>query len=194
MAKATLPTNFQDDILSANMNNKRRYRVIQNSDGTISLEDVSIYTQVGSNFGAAQMNSTNKAVNESVDKAVIIDNYNDLIANTTSGKIVGALAAKNGFNELNRNKVKKWEKTYNFANISSHGLNYIDIQADLATLVGNDQTKIISIRLSSSAGGVIPYLYHTSPSLQVSYLYLYNVSASSIASGTVKMSVSYIDG
>lgn len=66
MAKSTLVTNFQDDILAASMGGKRRYRLIHNSDGTVSLEDATTYTQVGSNFGAAQVNATNKAVNESL--------------------------------------------------------------------------------------------------------------------------------
>lgn len=62
----TLPVNFKDDILDASMNGKRRYQLISNSDGTYSLEDVTEYTQEGSNFGAAQINATNTAVNESV--------------------------------------------------------------------------------------------------------------------------------
>ena len=40
MAKATLPTNYQDDVLASSMSGKRRYRKIENADGTISLEDV----------------------------------------------------------------------------------------------------------------------------------------------------------
>ncbi len=99
MAKATLPTNFVDDIMTDAMGNKRRYNLIQNSDGTVSLEDVTDYTQVGSAFGAAEVNATNKAVNESVDKAVVIDNLSDIAANTTSGKVAGALAVK----QLNSN-------------------------------------------------------------------------------------------
>lgn len=94
MAKAVLPTNFQDDILSENMNNKRRYNVIQNSDGTISLEDATDYTQVGSNFGAAQINQTNNAINESADKNKIIDDIEDIVANTQPGMIAGALAVR----------------------------------------------------------------------------------------------------
>lgn len=62
----TLPVNFKDDILDASMNGKRRYQLISNSDGTYSLEDVTEYTQKGSNFGAAQINATNTAVNESI--------------------------------------------------------------------------------------------------------------------------------
>ena len=36
MAKATLPTNYKDDIMASSMAGKRRYNMIQNSDGTIS--------------------------------------------------------------------------------------------------------------------------------------------------------------
>lgn len=66
MAKSTLPVNYQDDILNNAMGGKRRYKMINNSDGTVSLEDVTTYDQVGSNFGAGQMNATNQAVNESL--------------------------------------------------------------------------------------------------------------------------------
>ena len=82
MAKATLPTNFKDDILASSMGSKRRYNVINNSDGTISLEDVTTYTQVGSTFGAAQINATNKAANAAADASKIIDDYDTLMANT----------------------------------------------------------------------------------------------------------------
>lgn len=92
MAKQTLPVNFKDDILNSSMGGKRRYNLIQNSDGTVSLEDVTSYTQVGSDFGAAQMNQTNKAVNESCDKANVIDDLDDIMANQASGMIAGAKA------------------------------------------------------------------------------------------------------
>ena len=44
MAKQTLPVNFKDDILNSSMGGKRRYNLIQNSNGTVSLEDVTSYT------------------------------------------------------------------------------------------------------------------------------------------------------
>ena len=99
MAKATLPTNFKDDILASSMGSKRRYNVINNSDGTISLEDVTTYTQVGSTFGAAQINATNAAANAAADASKIIDDYDTLMANTQAGYMAGALAVK----ELNSN-------------------------------------------------------------------------------------------
>lgn len=62
MAKNVLPVDFQDDILAESMNGRRKYQMITNSDGTVSFVDVTEYTQVGSNFGQAQVNATNEAV------------------------------------------------------------------------------------------------------------------------------------
>ena len=72
MAKSTVPVNFKDDIMNSAMGGKRRYRMINNSDETISLEDVTTYDQVGSTFGAAQINATNKAVNAVADATLSI--------------------------------------------------------------------------------------------------------------------------
>jgi len=94
MAKATLPTNFKDDVLASAMGGKRRYNMIHNGDGTVSFEDVTEYTQVGSTFGAAQINATNTAVNNAADASKIIDSLETIKANTQSGYIAGALAVK----------------------------------------------------------------------------------------------------
>ena len=40
MAYEFLPTNFKDDIINAEINERRKYRMIQNDDGTVSFEDV----------------------------------------------------------------------------------------------------------------------------------------------------------
>ena len=101
MAKNTLPTNYQDDILNASMNGKRRYNLIQNTDETVSLEDVTDYDQVGSNFGAGQINAITTAANESADKNRIIDNLSTIKTNTQSGYMAGALAAKALYDEVN---------------------------------------------------------------------------------------------
>ena len=61
---ADLKTNYKDDVLDTSKNTKRKYNTIQNSDGTISLEDVTEYTQKGDDFGAADINATNAKVNE----------------------------------------------------------------------------------------------------------------------------------
>lgn len=99
MAKATLPTNFKDDIMNASMNGKRRYRMTQNADGTVSFDDATTYDQVGNNFGGAQINQTNTAVNASADASKIIDSLDAIKANTQAKYMAGALAVK----ELNNN-------------------------------------------------------------------------------------------
>lgn len=101
MAKNTLPEDFKDDILAESMNGRRRYQMISNADGTVSFVDVTEYSQVGSNFGQAQINATNVAVNESADKNKIIDSKEDLLANTQAGMMAGALAVKEIRSELN---------------------------------------------------------------------------------------------
>lgn len=72
---ADLPTNYLDDILAQSMNGKRKYRITR-ADGTfeeVTLEDVSEYEQVGSNFGAGDINKTNQAVNEKFDSGDVVD-------------------------------------------------------------------------------------------------------------------------
>lgn len=109
MAKANLPVNFKDDILKENMNGKRRFKMIQNSDGTVSFEDVTDYTQVGSTFGAAQINATNEAVNNAADASKIIDSLETIKANTQSGYIAGALAVKALNSNLKSLKIVQFE-------------------------------------------------------------------------------------
>ena len=99
MAKTTLPVNYKD-VLTSSMDGKRRYRMINNTDGTVSFEDATTYTQIGSNFGAANLNATNGAVNAAADASKIIDNVNDIKANTQAGYITGAKVAKEIISDL----------------------------------------------------------------------------------------------
>ena len=61
---ADLKTTYQDDVLDTSVNEKRKYNMIQNADGTVSFDDVTTYSQIGDSFGAADINSTNEKVNE----------------------------------------------------------------------------------------------------------------------------------
>lgn len=67
MAIAKLKTNFQDDIINTEVTDKRRYELINNSDGTVSLDDKTTYTQIGSNYGAKEINETNDTINQLID-------------------------------------------------------------------------------------------------------------------------------
>lgn len=86
-----LPTNFKDDIL-AQPESKRKYRMINNPDGTVSLVDVTEYQQIGSEFGAKQMNDTNGGINEINNKR--LKTLQEVLAATQAGFSVDALAIK----------------------------------------------------------------------------------------------------
>ena len=61
-----LSTSYLDDILAASMEGKRKFK-ITHSNGIseeVTIEDISDYEQLGSIFGAKDINETNKAVNE----------------------------------------------------------------------------------------------------------------------------------
>lgn len=55
-----LRTDYKDDILPAE---GRKYSLTSNPDGTTSIADVTQYTQVGDNYGAADINLLNSIVN-----------------------------------------------------------------------------------------------------------------------------------
>lgn len=61
---ADLKTNYVDDVLDTTKNQLRKYQQIQNDDGTVSFVDVTEYTQVGTSFGAKDINDTNAAIND----------------------------------------------------------------------------------------------------------------------------------
>lgn len=78
MAIEKLRTDFKDDVINTTASSKRRYNMITNSDGTISLEDVTTYVQVGDNYGAAEINKANASVNGLIDKTSNINNTADV--------------------------------------------------------------------------------------------------------------------
>lgn len=117
-----LPVNFKDDVLASSMDGKRRYNMITNSDGTVSFEDVTTYSQEGSNFGSAQINNTNGAINTINNN--VLDTIEEISANTSGGKFAGALALKNVNNSFGGMK---------FGIDSSGNYGYIKAGADSVT-------------------------------------------------------------
>lgn len=98
---ANLPTNFKDDILDTSVNTRRRYRVYENTDGTIELEDVTEYSQVGDEFGSGQINAINTEVNKKLDKNMIVRDLDTINAIAKEGYVPDALALKEGLSEIN---------------------------------------------------------------------------------------------
>lgn len=78
---ADLKTNYVDDVLDTNKNQLRKYQQIQNDDGTVSFVDVTEYTQVGTSFGAKDINDTNAAINDVNGKLTKITHYSGITAN-----------------------------------------------------------------------------------------------------------------
>jgi hypothetical protein len=99
MAKITLPTNYRDDILNSSAEGKRKYVMSYNQDGTVSFEDVTPYEQVGSDFGAGDINTANEAINQSFDKNKLVKDLDTINALTKEGFAPDALAVK----QLNEN-------------------------------------------------------------------------------------------
>lgn len=100
MSIPNLPVNFKDDILAAS-NPKRKYQQTFNSDGSVSLEDVTSYSQQGSDFGASQINQTNKAINNIYTERILTLDELELV--TEPGFFVDAEAVKEAYDELNGN-------------------------------------------------------------------------------------------
>lgn len=56
-------TDFKNDQLNTAANTRRKFRAIENADGTYSFEDVTSYTKKGDNFGAEEVNAIHAGLN-----------------------------------------------------------------------------------------------------------------------------------
>ena len=148
-SKATLKTNYKNDAYSGN----RKFKMTNNSDGTVSFEDVTPYTQTGDNFGAAELNSFATAINESADKNDLMNDLADINSNQGTSKFVGALAVKAlmsklslPFAESNTVGGVTWEVSHvtNFV----EGINYAFIVTVTATLDSTSNKQEITCKLN----------------------------------------------
>lgn len=89
---ADLKTNYVDDVLDTTKNQLRKYQQIQNDDGTVSFVDVTEYTQVGTSFGAKDINDTNAAIND------------------VNGKLTTALPSESSIRSLDKKiRIAEWK-------------------------------------------------------------------------------------
>lgn len=58
-----LPENYQNEILNAQMGNRRQYQMIENNNNTVSFIDVTVYDQEGSLFDADDINDITTQIN-----------------------------------------------------------------------------------------------------------------------------------
>lgn len=114
-----LSTDFKDDIL-ASQNSKRKYTQVNNPDGTVSFQDSTAYSQVGSSYGAKEVNEEREAINNIyANKLVTLDEI-DLV--TEPGFFVDAQVVK----ELNSNI-----KILNSKKDSGHALKVFNASENL---------------------------------------------------------------
>lgn len=148
-SKATLKTNYKNDSYSG----KRKFKMTENSDGTVSFEDVTPYTQTGDNFGAAELNSFATAINESADKNDLMNDLADINSNQGKSKFVGALAVKALMSKLSLPFAESdtvggvtWEVSHvtNFV----EGINYAFIVTVTATLDSTSSKQEIACKLN----------------------------------------------
>ena len=139
---ADLPTNFLDDILSASMGGKRRYKItrLDGSSEEVTIEDISEYDQVGSTFGAGDINKTNQAVNEKFDSDDVVD---PKLA-TEEGFAADAKLTGDALSELNKNLTTSDNLQFRFATDGEGNYGYL----------GADDSFIPfkSIKLKQSSG------------------------------------------
>ena len=115
-----LSTDFKDDIL-ASQNSKRKYTQVNNSDGTVSFQDSTAYSQVGSSYGAKEIIEEREAINNIyANKLVTLDEI-DLV--TEPGFFVDAQVVK----ELNSNI-----KILNSKSDNGHALKVFNASENLA--------------------------------------------------------------
>ena len=107
-----LKTDYKDDVLVTGQ--QRKYNLIQNSDGTVSLVDVSSYAQYGDTLKAEDFNATNAAVNALNGKCEELENAMDEIDTELSGITTfqdfyqsGVVINPNGVKEVQINIAKE---------------------------------------------------------------------------------------
>lgn len=143
MSIPNLPVNFKDDILAAS-NPKRKYQQTSNSDGSVSLEDVTSYSQQGSDFGASQINQTNKAINNIYTERILTLDELELV--TEPGFFVDAEAVKEAYDELNGNIQKAIKRIPKQATkiVTGSGTNvlYPYTISDVQDMFGNESIGV----------------------------------------------------
>lgn len=72
---ADLRTDYKDDLLDTSVNTQRKYRQVDNGDGTVSFVDETVYAQNGDTFGASEVNQIHAAVNL-VNDSLTVDTTN----------------------------------------------------------------------------------------------------------------------
>lgn len=135
-----LKTDFKQDIIDTSVNEKRKYRMIENSDGTISLEDETVYMQIGDDFGAEEINNTNGTVNELIDEFSDIESGKTAVEKSkTADNATVADSVKNDFILINQQVLTFTNKICTISNdrITADSLADVYFTADSISIAEN---------------------------------------------------------
>lgn len=77
-----LSTDFKDDILDPS-NVNRKYKQIVNNDGTMSLQDETVYQQTGSVYGAKEINEERIIINYLQKQTIEVDSRLSMLEHMT---------------------------------------------------------------------------------------------------------------
>lgn len=64
---AELSLDFKNEIINEIINEKRRYVMTENEDGTVSFTDVTSYSQTGTKYGAEEVIEEREAINQNTN-------------------------------------------------------------------------------------------------------------------------------
>lgn len=70
-----LKNNYKDDVLDVTQNTSRKYNLINHEDGTVSLEDKTVYLQNGDTFGASDLNAIVNAIQGEAEVTVPVSGW-----------------------------------------------------------------------------------------------------------------------
>lgn len=134
---------LRTDFRNSEYDGLRKYRMIQNDDGTVSFQDVTDYRVVGDTFGGVEINATNQTVNNIEEKLNgIPDRKWELVGSTITGEDialpsdfielhieVGAVINNGGYNwifnvTIPRAALSSTEKLYSCSSFPINNVQY----------------------------------------------------------------------
>ena len=147
MAIEKLPVDYVQDVIDTSVTNKRRYKMITNTDGTISLDDVTTYVLKGSEFGMDDANKTNGTVNEVIDAVTGMESGTIVVGKassatnaesaTNAGHALTADSATNATKAMSAETATKLSTPRNINGVAFDGTKDITISDSTKSPIGH---------------------------------------------------------
>jgi hypothetical protein len=139
---ADLKTDYQDDVLDASENTARVYDLVDSNGNVVlagvHLEDKTVYTTEGDDYGAADINEQNEKINGlNADLSDISNNVDNMLINTlgSSVNLTTAYSASSPFT------------------VPHDG--YVNVYRGQFTIYGSDMTNGVGVFNPTGAGNEI---------------------------------------